>query len=143
MQLVLVPSGGCSPSFNGDERRILSQVIFNLLSDAVKFTPRAARIDVRSVRRDGEVLVSVADSGPGIAPDDQERIFEAFEQTGVGARHDEGTGLGLPLSRRLIELHRGRLWFESEPGHGATFTFVLPAAGQRPPVVPAAATTSG
>jgi signal transduction histidine kinase len=126
----------------GDERRIL-QVIFNLVSNAVKFTPSGGTVDVRSARRSDEVLVSVADTGPGIAPDDQERIFEEFEQTSIGASHDEGTGLGLPLSRRLIELHQGRLWVESEPGRGATFTFVLPAAGQRPPVVPAAATTRG
>ena len=141
VQLVLVTDPDADV-VEGDERRIL-QVIFNLVSNAVKFTPTGGTVVVRLARLPDEVLVSVADTGPGIAPDDQERIFEEFEQTRVGASHDEGTGLGLPLSRRLIELHRGRLWVESEPGRGATFRFVLPAAGQRPPVVPAAATTSG
>jgi signal transduction histidine kinase len=122
----------------GDERRIL-QVIFNLLSNAVKFTPAGGTVDIRSARLGGEVLVSVTDTGPGIAAADQERIFEEFEQAGPGTNNDEGTGLGLPLSRRLIELHRGRLWVVSESGRGATFTFALPADGQRPPVEPAAA----
>jgi signal transduction histidine kinase len=108
----------------GDERRI-RQVIFNLLSNAVKFTPAGGRVDVASSHLDGEVRVSVVDTGPGIAPEDQERIFEEFQQTDVGAQH-EGTGLGLALSKRLIELHGGRIWVESEPGRGSTFTFALP-----------------
>jgi signal transduction histidine kinase len=124
----------------GDERRIL-QVIFNLLSNAVKFTPPGGTIDVRSARLDSEIRVSVADSGPGIPAEDQERIFEDFQQAGAGAEQGEGTGLGLALSRRLVELHRGRLWVESVPGRGATFTFALPVTitpgGRR--LVPAAA----
>jgi signal transduction histidine kinase len=109
----------------GDQRRIL-QVVFNLLSNAVKFTPPGGTIDVRSARLEGEIRVSVADSGPGIPADDQKRIFEEFQQAGAGAEQGEGTGLGLALSRRLVELHRGRLWVESVPGCGATFTFALP-----------------
>jgi signal transduction histidine kinase len=111
---------------DGDERRI-KQVIFNLLSNAVKFTPAGGEVDVSATRLNGEVRVSVADTGPGIAPEDQERIFEEFQQseTGVGLR--EGTGLGLPLSKRFVELHGGRIWLESELGHGSTFTFALPA----------------
>jgi signal transduction histidine kinase len=109
----------------GDERRI-RQVVFNLLSNAVKFTPQGGHVDVRSAQRNGEVFVSVADTGPGIAYEDQERIFEEFQQTVVGAEQREGTGLGLALSKRLIELHGGRIWVESEPGHGSTFTFTLP-----------------
>jgi signal transduction histidine kinase len=109
----------------GDERRI-KQVIFNLLSNAVKFTPAGGEIDVSATRANGEVRVSVADTGPGIAPEDQERIFEEFQQseTGVGLR--EGTGLGLALSKRYVELHGGRIWVESELGRGSTFTFALP-----------------
>ncbi len=110
----------------GDERRI-KQVIFNLLSNAVKFTPAGGEVDVSATRVNGEVRVSVADTGPGIAPEDRERIFEEFQQseTGVGLR--EGTGLGLALSKRYVELHGGRIWVESEVGRGSTFTFALPA----------------
>jgi len=108
----------------GDERRI-RQVIFNLLANAVKFTPAGGSVDVASSRLDGEVRVSVADTGPGIAPEDQERIFDEFQQTDLGAQR-EGTGLGLALSKRLIELHGGRIWVESELGQGSTFTFALP-----------------
>jgi signal transduction histidine kinase len=108
----------------GDERRI-RQVVFNLLSNAVKFTPPGGSVDVASARLDGEVRVSVADTGPGIAPEDQERIFEEFQQTGLGVQR-EGTGLGLALSKRLVELHGGRIWVESDFGQGSTFTFALP-----------------
>ena len=111
----------------GDERRI-RQVIFNLLSNAVKFTPADGSVDVRSTQVNGEVRVSVADTGPGIAAEDQERIFEEFQQTEVGVRQREGTGLGLALSKRLVELHGGRIWVESEPGNGSTFVFTLPVA---------------
>jgi signal transduction histidine kinase len=109
----------------GDERRI-RQVIFNLLSNAVKFTPVGGAVDVRATRVDGEVRVSVADSGPGIAAGDQDRIFEEFQQTDAGAEQSEGTGLGLALSKRLVELHGGRIWVDSEPGHGSIFVFTLP-----------------
>ena len=110
----------------GDERRI-RQVLFNLLSNAVKFTPSGGRIDVGAAQLDGEIHVSVADTGPGIAPGDQERIFEEFQQTDVGVQQREGTGLGLALSKRLVELHGGRIWVESELGAGSRFAFTLPA----------------
>ena len=109
----------------GDERR-LRQVVFNLLSNAVKFTPQGGSVAVASARVDGEVLVSVTDTGPGVAREDQERIFEEFQQTDVGVEQREGTGLGLALSRRLVELHGGRIWVESERGHGSRFVFTLP-----------------
>jgi len=109
----------------GDERRI-RQVIFNLLSNAVKFTPAGGSVDVASSSLDGEVRVSVVDTGAGIAPEDQERIFGEFQQTDLGTAQREGTGLGLALSKRLIELHGGRIWVESELGKGSTFTFALP-----------------
>jgi signal transduction histidine kinase len=111
---------------DGDERRV-RQVVFNLLSNAVKFTPQGGSIVVASARVDGEVQVSVTDTGPGIAPEDQQRIFEEFQQTDVGVEQREGTGLGLALSKRLVELHGGRIWVESEPGHGSRFVFTLPA----------------
>jgi signal transduction histidine kinase len=110
----------------GDERRI-QQVIFNLLSNAVKFTPAGGAVDVTSARVNGEVRVSVTDTGPGVAFEDQERIFEEFQQAESGLEQREGTGLGLALSKRLVELHGGRLWLESELGKGSTFVFTLPA----------------
>jgi signal transduction histidine kinase len=110
----------------GDERRI-RQVIFNLLSNAVKFTPAGGFVDVRATQTDGEIWVSVADTGPGIAPEDRVRIFEEFHQGEAGVERREGTGLGLALSKRLVELHGGRIWVDSEVGHGSTFVFTLPA----------------
>ena len=110
----------------GDERRV-RQVIFNLLSNAVKFTPAGGAVDVSTARVDGEVRVSVADTGPGLAPGDHERIFEEFQQAEIGRELREGTGLGLALSKRLVELHGGRIWVDSEFGKGSTFVFTLPA----------------
>jgi signal transduction histidine kinase len=108
-----------------DERKV-KQVLFNLLSNAVKFTPEGGSIAVRAERLNGEVYVSVRDTGPGIAFEDQTRIFEEFQQTATGAHTEESTGLGLTLAKRFIELHGGRLWVESEIGKGSTFTFTLP-----------------
>jgi signal transduction histidine kinase len=110
----------------GDERR-LRQVIFNLLSNAVKFTPEGGEVVLATASRDHEVLISVTDTGPGIPLEDHERIFEEFQQTDVGVRQREGTGLGLALSKRLVELHGGSIWVESEPGKGSRFVFTLPA----------------
>ena len=110
-----------------DERKV-RQVVFNLLSNALKFTPAGGRVDVSARTMDGVVEVAVADTGTGIAPEDQELIFEEFGQASGAdaATRAEGTGLGLPLSRRFIELHGGRLWVESVPGEGSTFRFTLP-----------------
>ncbi len=110
----------------GDERRI-RQVIFNLLSNAVKFTPAGGNVDVRATQVNGEVRVSVSDTGPGIAAEDLDRIFQEFQQTDAGIEQREGTGLGLALSKRLVELHGGRIWVDTELGQGSTFVFTLPA----------------
>jgi len=83
-------------------------------------------VAISSVQQNGAVRVSVADTGPGIALEDQARVFEEFQQTEIGRQQREGTGLGLALSRRLIELHGGTIWVESEVGKGSTFTFTLP-----------------
>ena len=109
----------------GDERRV-RQVVFNLLSNAVKFTPSGGDVAVAAGRVDGEVQVSVADTGPGIALEDQQRIFEEFQQTDAGVSQREGTGLGLALSKRLVELQGGRIWVESVLGRGSRFVFTLP-----------------
>ena len=111
----------------GDERRI-RQVIFNLVSNAVKFTPAGGAVDVSAAQVNGEVRISVADTGPGLAREDHERIFEEFQQTDLGVDQREGTGLGLALSKRLVELHGGRIWVDSELGRGSTFVFTLPAS---------------
>jgi signal transduction histidine kinase len=124
VQVALEPSPGVDV-VSGDERRI-RQVIFNLLSNAVKFTPAGGAVDVRAMQVNGEVRVSVSDTGPGIAAEDHERIFEEFQQTEAGVEQREGTGLGLALSKRLVELHGGRMWVDSELGNGSTFVFTLP-----------------
>jgi signal transduction histidine kinase len=109
----------------GDERKI-RQVLLNLLSNAIKFTPQGGRIDVRAKRVNGFIEVSVSDTGVGIAPGDQDAVFEEFRQVGTAAKKVEGTGLGLALSRKFIELHGGKIWVRSEVGKGSTFTFTVP-----------------
>jgi signal transduction histidine kinase len=124
VQVALHANGGLDV-VTGDERRI-RQVIFNLLSNAVKFTPAGGLVEVTATQNNGEVKVSVADTGPGIAAEDLDRIFEEFQQTEAGARQHEGTGLGLALSKRFVEMHGGRIWCDSEVGKGCTFEFTLP-----------------
>jgi signal transduction histidine kinase len=112
--------------FMGDERKI-RQVLLNLLSNAVKFTPEGGRVSVTAVPADASVEISVSDTGIGIAPEDQEAIFEEFRQAGSDeARKREGTGLGLTLAKKFVEMHGGRIWVESQVGKGSTFTFTLP-----------------
>jgi signal transduction histidine kinase len=112
--------------FLGDERKI-KQILLNLLSNAVKFTPEGGRIGINARQSNGEVEISVTDTGIGIAPKDQPRIFEEFRQVGSDYAHKvEGTGLGLTLARKFVELHGGTIWVESEVGKGSTFTFTLP-----------------
>jgi signal transduction histidine kinase len=126
-----------------DERRI-KQVLFNLISNALKFTPQGGHVTISASADTDWVHIAVRDDGGGIAEEDQARIFEEFEQAGTH-NAQEGTGLGLPLSRRFVEMHRGRLWLESRGGEGSTFTFSLP---QKPEVAaedrePSAAVESG
>lgn len=113
-----------------DPNRI-RQVIFNLLSNALKFTPEGGRVTLGLAASGGRVRLSVADTGPGIAPADQARVFEAFRQLqGNDEARQQGTGLGLALTRQLVEAHGGTVEVESEPGHGARFTVDLPAPNQ-------------
>jgi signal transduction histidine kinase len=108
-----------------DERKI-RQVVLNLLSNAIKFTPEGGRIEVGAKPVDGSVEVSVSDTGVGIAPEDQEAVFEEFRQVGTADKKVEGTGLGLTLCRKFIELHGGKIWVTSQLGAGSTFTFTIP-----------------
>lgn len=102
------------------------QVLLNLLSNAVKFTPDGGQVEIRADRSGEEMIISVRDTGPGIPEQDRERIFESFQQGGRGLAREEDTGLGLTLSRRIVELFGGRLWLESELGAGSTFAFSIP-----------------
>jgi signal transduction histidine kinase/putative methionine-R-sulfoxide reductase with GAF domain len=112
-------------AIDGDERKV-KQVLLNLLSNALKFTPEGGQIDVGARLDDHVAEVSVADTGIGIAPADQEAVFEEFRQVGTADKKAEGTGLGLALSRKFIELHGGKIWVESQLGTGSTFRFTLP-----------------
>ena len=110
----------------GDERKF-KQILLNLLSNAVKFTPEGGRIHVDAALTNGAVEISVSDTGIGIAPENQETIFEEFRQVGTDySKKREGTGLGLTLTRKFVELLGGKIWVESEVGKGSTFTFTLP-----------------
>jgi signal transduction histidine kinase len=111
----------------GADRRMVKQIVLNLLANAVKFTPDGGRVDVSARRLDDAVEVSVRDNGIGIAPDDQARIFEEFARARSTAH--EGTGLGLTLTQKFVALHGGRISLESALGEGSTFTFTLPRSG--------------
>jgi PAS domain S-box-containing protein len=114
-------------TIRADERKV-KQVLLNLLSNALKFTPEGGRIDVQAALKDGVAEISVTDTGVGIAPEDQDSVFEEFRQVGVASKKVEGTGLGLAISRKFIELHGGKIWVQSEVGKGSIFTFTLPRA---------------
>jgi signal transduction histidine kinase len=114
-----------------DERKV-KQILLNLLSNAVKFTPQAGRVGVTATVAEGVITIAVSDTGIGIAPEDQAAIFEEFRQVGRDdARKQEGTGLGLTLAKKLVELHGGQIWVRSQVGQGSTFTFTLPARPER------------
>jgi signal transduction histidine kinase len=112
-------------TIRGDERKV-KQVLLNLLSNALKFTPEGGHVDVRADVRGDRCEISVTDTGVGIAPEDLDAVFEEFRQVGAAAKKVEGTGLGLAISRKFIELHGGRIWATSQVGIGSTFAFTLP-----------------
>jgi signal transduction histidine kinase len=112
------------PPLVGDRRRI-RQIMLNLISNACKFTEQGS-VTLSVKNRGDELLFAVIDTGPGIAQEDQAIIFEPFRQTETGIKHMGGTGLGLPISKRLVEAHGGRIWLESVPGEGASFFVTLP-----------------
>jgi len=114
-----------------DERKF-KQILLNLLSNAVKFTPDNGRIDVTARLDESSIVVAVHDTGIGIAPEDHAAVFEEFRQVGRNyTAKQEGTGLGLALTKRFVELHGGRIWLESEPGKGSTFTFTIPVGHEQ------------
>jgi len=132
LELVLPSEVG---AIHADELRF-KQVVVNLLTNAVKFTPDGGRVTVAARRLGEELQVTVTDTGIGVPPEDRERIFESFQQGGRGAPKEEGTGLGLTLSRRLVELFGGRMWIESEVGVGSSFGFAVPVGSPSTPRAP-------
>lgn len=113
-------------TYCGDERK-MKQILFNLLSNAVKFTPDGGQVGIQARIVGAMVQITVWDTGIGIAQNDQARIFEAFQQVAQGlSGHTEGTGLGLALTKKFVEMHGGAVWVESAPGQGSTFTVRLP-----------------
>jgi signal transduction histidine kinase len=115
-RLALIPMDGAR----------IKQVLLNLVGNAVKFTPETGRIWVRANAENSEVQIEVSDTGPGIPPEDRERIFLEFQQVGRDAGKPQGTGLGLALAKKFVEMHGGKIWVESEVGKGSTFSFTLP-----------------
>ena len=117
---------GALGMFRADERKF-KQIMLNLLSNAVKFTPEGGKVSVAAKSNGSAIEVSVTDTGVGIAPEDQAIVFEEFRQVGRDyTRKAEGTGLGLALTRRFVELHGGAISLSSALGKGSIFTFTLP-----------------
>jgi signal transduction histidine kinase len=109
-----------------DERKV-KQILLNLLSNAVKFTPEGGRVGLTATAAADDITIAVSDTGIGIAPEDQAAIFEEFRQVGrTDAEKQEGTGLGLTLAKKFVELHGGQIGTQSHVGQGSTFTFTLP-----------------
>ena len=118
------------PQARGDERRI-TQVLLNLVGNAIKFTD-TGQVSIAANSENGKFLISVSDTGPGIPPSEQSRIFEEFHQVdSSNTKKKGGTGLGLAIAKRIIELHRGRIWVESEVGRGSIFRFELPVKAEQ------------
>jgi two-component system sensor histidine kinase GlrK len=118
------------PILKIDSERVL-QALRNIIGNAIKFTPEKGRVRISARSVDGTIEVSVADTGPGIPPGNLITIFEKFQQTPTGgASPIQGTGLGLAMAKQIIIHHGGKIWAESEPGHGSKFVFVLPAPAQ-------------
>jgi signal transduction histidine kinase len=111
---------------NADPARVV-QVLGNLLRNAIKFTPDGGSITVSATRQDNMVVLSVRDTGRGIAPEVQEKVFDRYWQARDGAR-THGSGLGLSIAKGIVEAHGGRIWLESSPGQGSTFSFSLPVS---------------
>lgn len=124
------------PPVSADQIR-LERVLRNLLENSARYSPQGTQIKVSARQEAGDLVLSVSDRGPGISKEDQSRLFKAFQQLGdPRLHHAKGAGLGLLVCRRLVEAHGGRIWVESEPGHGATFSFTIRATPAAPPPGP-------
>jgi signal transduction histidine kinase len=118
------------PPGHGDGRRLM-QVLINLVGNAIKFTD-AGEVVIKAEVNNGAFYVSVRDTGPGISAADQAKLFQEFQQADNAiTKKKGGTGLGLAISTRIIEMHGGRIWVESQPGQGSTFAFTLPVTVER------------
>jgi signal transduction histidine kinase len=124
---IQIVTGSRSPLIIDGDRLRVRQILYNLLSNAVKFTPKGGNVRV-DIEPAGEFAqISVTDTGIGIPPAEQQSVFDSFHQVGATAGGiREGTGLGLPITKRLVEEHGGHIWLESEPGKGSRFTFTIP-----------------
>lgn len=111
----------------GDQKRI-ERVLLNLLSNAVKYADIGDEVSVSASVEESEIVIAVTDSGPGIPPQYQDRLFQKFSRLPSTADRVQGSGLGLTIARQIVEAHRGRIWVESEVGQGSTFAFSLPLA---------------
>lgn len=113
------------PILHGDGQR-LEQVVLNLMTNATKFTPEGGNITLRARKRDSEIVTEVQDTGIGIAKEEQGRLFKPYSRLSADRQRHPGLGLGLALAKQVVELHGGKIWVESEPGKGSTFSFSLP-----------------
>ncbi|MBI4187806.1 MAG: PAS domain-containing sensor histidine kinase, partial [Chloroflexi bacterium] len=119
-----VPEG--LPYIAVDPLRV-ERIIFNLVENAIKYSPKGGEVKVSAQQKDGVMVVGVSDQGHGISPENQKKLFQSFEQLGITNRSaEQGVGLGLKVCRTLVEAHGGRIWVESEPGKGSSFYFTLP-----------------
>jgi len=116
---------GSLPIIRGDGQR-LEQVLLNLMNNATKFTPEGGNISVRVRKQDSGLVIEVQDDGIGIAKEQQSRLFKPYSRLSSDRQRHPGLGLGLALSKQVVELHGGRIWVDSEPGKGSTFSFFLP-----------------
>jgi signal transduction histidine kinase len=121
----IIKSGEISKAVTGDKER-LKQVVINLLTNAVKYSPQGDKVFVTVVHEIGEVKVSVKDSGIGIRKENLEKVFERYYREEQRVIHFQGLGIGLYISYDIIRRHKGKLWAESEPGKGSTFYFTIP-----------------
>ena len=123
------------PIIRGDGQR-LEQVMINLLTNAAKFTPEGGNILVRVRKNDNEIVIDVKDDGIGIAREEQSRLFKPYSRLNSDRQHHPGLGLGLALAKQVVELHGGKIWVESEPSKGSTFSFSLPRQAVKQPARP-------
>jgi signal transduction histidine kinase len=113
------------PVVTGDEMR-LEQVLSNLVSNAIKYSPQGGEIQITGQVRPAQVIICVSDQGPGVAPEDIPHIFDRFYRSSIAKRTTKGAGLGLYLARAVIEAHGGRIWVDPRPGNGARICFSIP-----------------